>query len=424
MDSRDPNNDASQATTAQTKPRGWYRRHPIVTSLLILILLLVAALWIIHDQIERAFAQRIAAIRARGEPVTIQDLIVQKKNIPDEENMAVVVLAAARKLGSVKLTDEENKLLPYQGLAFTTPTGEQWSDPTLQASQRYLSRINPALRELHEAMKLEQSYYIANWTTPAIDIRMPELSDMRQAAKALMLEVQTAAHLHDRENVELFIREMMPLTHALDGDTTLIAALVQIAVITNLHDTIERVTNLTGLPDDSLRDIQAALRDAELHPDLAKAFRIERVLSLNTMQWIHSIASWDFHYAFYALDISASLDFYAAMIEVLSEKNMSAAEGLNAWKAQAPPERWYSVYTDIIIPSTTRSIVLWLRMIGSNRALRTAIAAERFRLANGHWPEKLDVLVPAYLDAVPLDPIDGKPIRYAIIPEGIKTWTI
>ena len=45
-------------------------------------------------------------------------------------------------------------------------------------------------------------------------------------------------------------------------------------------------------------------------------------------------------------------------------------------------------------------------------------------MAKGKWPETLDDLVPAFLDAVPADPIDGKPIRYTRIPEGIKTWTI
>ncbi len=32
--------------------------------------------------------------------------------------------------------------------------------------------------------------------------------------------------------------------------------------------------------------------------------------------------------------------------------------------------------------------------------------------------------MPKYIASIPLDPIDDQPIRYAIIPEGIKTWTI
>ena len=41
-----------------------------------------------------------------------------------------------------------------------------------------------------------------------------------------------------------------------------------------------------------------------------------------------------------------------------------------------------------------------------------ALALERFRLATGGLPETLDQLVPEYLEAVPVDPFEGNPIRY------------
>ncbi|MCC7374694.1 MAG: hypothetical protein IT581_08555 [Verrucomicrobiales bacterium] len=42
----------------------------------------------------------------------------------------------------------------------------------------------------------------------------------------------------------------------------------------------------------------------------------------------------------------------------------------------------------------------------------TACALERHRLANGSYPDTLAPLVPKYLPAVPVDPIDGQPLRY------------
>jgi hypothetical protein len=46
------------------------------------------------------------------------------------------------------------------------------------------------------------------------------------------------------------------------------------------------------------------------------------------------------------------------------------------------------------------------------RVLIVMVAAERFRLANGRWPEKLMELMPAFLKTVPADPFDGQPLRY------------
>jgi hypothetical protein len=40
------------------------------------------------------------------------------------------------------------------------------------------------------------------------------------------------------------------------------------------------------------------------------------------------------------------------------------------------------------------------------------VAAERYRLAHGRWPARLDDLVPQFLPALPRDPYDGKPLKW------------
>jgi hypothetical protein len=46
-------------------------------------------------------------------------------------------------------------------------------------------------------------------------------------------------------------------------------------------------------------------------------------------------------------------------------------------------------------------------------AERTLIALKAFKVEKGRLPKTLDELVPEYLDAVPLDDYDGKPLRYS-----------
>jgi hypothetical protein len=46
------------------------------------------------------------------------------------------------------------------------------------------------------------------------------------------------------------------------------------------------------------------------------------------------------------------------------------------------------------------------------RCGQVALAAERYRQKRGNWPQSLADLVPKHLSAVPLDPFDGKPLRY------------
>jgi hypothetical protein len=51
-------------------------------------------------------------------------------------------------------------------------------------------------------------------------------------------------------------------------------------------------------------------------------------------------------------------------------------------------------------------------------ATRVACAIERYRLVEGRLPPTLDQLVPRWLDRIPTDVVDGRPLRYRIRPEG------
>ena len=51
----------------------------------------------------------------------------------------------------------------------------------------------------------------------------------------------------------------------------------------------------------------------------------------------------------------------------------------------------------------------WLAQL---RCVTIGLALERFRLAEGRWPNSLNELVPKYLIRVPRDPFEGKPLRY------------
>src|SRR5262245_40377101 len=46
------------------------------------------------------------------------------------------------------------------------------------------------------------------------------------------------------------------------------------------------------------------------------------------------------------------------------------------------------------------------------RTLMLIVAVERYRLKHKKWPGSLDDLKPGLLKAIPLDPYDGKPLRY------------
>ena len=58
---------------------------------------------------------------------------------------------------------------------------------------------------------------------------------------------------------------------------------------------------------------------------------------------------------------------------------------------------------------------------GETDLARVVLAAARFRAKHGKYPQRLDQLVPAYLPAVPLDPLTDKPLGLRISGSG---WTV
>jgi hypothetical protein len=58
------------------------------------------------------------------------------------------------------------------------------------------------------------------------------------------------------------------------------------------------------------------------------------------------------------------------------------------------------------------------------RCALVALAAERYRRQDGAWPQSLAELVPHYLTAVPLDPVDGEPLRYRRTDTGAVIYSV
>ena len=42
----------------------------------------------------------------------------------------------------------------------------------------------------------------------------------------------------------------------------------------------------------------------------------------------------------------------------------------------------------------------------------------------GRLPENLGALVPEFLDDLPADPFDGKPMRYRVFPDGFAVYAV
>lgn len=85
---------------------------------------------------------------------------------------------------------------------------------------------------------------------------------------------------------------------------------------------------------------------------------------------------------------------------------------LNAIREKAEKLPFYLIGSRISVPSVLSATTRDARSIALGRIVLAALAVERFRNDTRRLPESLAELMPRYLNAVPIDPFDGKPVRY------------
>jgi hypothetical protein len=81
----------------------------------------------------------------------------------------------------------------------------------------------------------------------------------------------------------------------------------------------------------------------------------------------------------------------------------------------------YRIFTHLLLPGLAKVHAKADRSLTTSRLAITVAGLERHRLATGSYPKALDDLVPRFLVAVPLDPMDGQPLRYRLNADGTFT---
>jgi len=81
----------------------------------------------------------------------------------------------------------------------------------------------------------------------------------------------------------------------------------------------------------------------------------------------------------------------------------------------------YRIFTDLLMLDLAKVHAKADRSLTTSRLAVTVAALERHRLATGGYPKSLGDLVPRFLAKVPLDPMDGRPLRYRVNADGSFT---
>lgn len=334
----------------------------------------------------------------------------------------------------------------------------------------------PAVQLLHQVLDHPKLDFQLDYKKGA-QMLLPHLAPMRRSAQILDTSAIYELHVGDTAAATTNILTLLAIVQRDVRDELLISHLVRIAITTIAVSPTWELLQATNVTDVQLAAVQSSWQQLNFLKDAENAFEIERITSDVTIERSRSSHE-EFEKIFPPMTFGSSFGgsssgssgwadvlenftaspraaigeamwrsswSYSAELHVLRD-NQVILESLRAM--QTNQTQFYKTNYDAMssrlstlgytntggaffsalrIPDfrvyfrdggLSSSIRRTLQIETARRVVVTAIALKRFQLRHGVWPQTLNELTPEFIASVPIDPFDGKPLKYHPNPDG------
>ncbi len=417
---------------AEPTPRRARTRKVLLFGVALMLVLFLAVVATVYLQGPRRWRALIDEMEG---PVTFDQLMAAAEPIPDEDNLRLLLEPLAERLEAAIEDPRVAGLLPPLGdfeRADTWPV--TYTPERIAATRAFVddhADLYDQLPRYSAGQRGRREY--ASGQEMLMELYKAALpSAARHASKLLALRT----HLLALEGSNILavgdIEAMVNLAWSYHQEPTLISGLMQVAVVAMAVDALEKSLVHVELDDATASRLIDVLSERAAEDVVYWAVRGERAFMIGTSNALMAPdggaiidlpnnplrhAPWlikaDLVHAVQRMTelVDASEDGPAALLEVARAQDNDTLPA-------------YAILSGMLTPSVTRAVEMFLRGDAQLHSAITALACERYRLAQGAWPEALDELVPRYLPAVPIDPFDGAPLRYKKTTAGIVIYSI
>ena len=435
------------ATPPQT---AWRRRWPRRLGLLLLIALAVPvayfffARWSLDADIDRA----IAETDALDPGWRLADIEAARKTYRDDENLALHSITVRRMLGKRPSPAYEKD---YDAIFKDLPAPAQLNVQQAALIRAAFEQYPDALVEARKLKDLPGGRFPVTMADDYISTLLPDHQEARVVADLLMHDAIFRAHGGDPDGALESCAAALNTGRAFGDDGFLISLLVRISCYERAIQAAERTLAQGQAKDAPLADLQKRMliERAELQQHWINGVRGERAgrfqfisalrggkirlgdYMVNTLRInvpIHEVVATNFMPELYTSDYPNQLRH---MNELVAAARLPLEEQLDQFAAlEAKVTRTRSRKTQLanilpfMPPDLTNLCKTHLRVHIHLGATEAGIACERFRLAHQRWPESLAEVVKAgFLESIPDDPLDGEPLRFARLKNGVAVFS-
>ncbi len=325
---------------------------------------------------------------------------------------------------------------------------------TAEEYLRWSATLEPDFNRIREALQRPYARIEGDYTEPYA-IPIPNFVTMRAVAQTLSQRAHCYFLLDQPDKA---LRELT-LVHGLcrllearptGKPMTLLAAMINVAVTGLYTDMIAEGMRREVWHEAQLTALEEQLAGVNLPPLVAEAFRDERAATAHTFEKTPpSVVADQFirlsggkpslwrrlKEPFYTFMTFAPRGWvYQNMVRgsaleqqmidaIQPDRGIVAPDQINIVtdsisKLGGGGIRPYTFLVSRALPNYRRAIQVLARRQTAADEARVACALERYRLAQGAYPETLDALAPRFIDKLPHDIIDGQPLKYRRTDDG------
>jgi hypothetical protein len=310
-------------------------------------------------------------------------------------------------------------------------------------SLAWSSQFEPDFDLLREALKRPYARMDGNYAVPS-EGPVPNFVCVRAVAQTLAQRAHCYLLLGEPGQALPELTLMHDMRHLLEcaptgKPITLIAAMINVQVAGFYTDVIADGLQKHVWQEPQLVALQSQLADTKLAPDVVEGFRVEQSAvsgyrlsdvmlydKTNLWQKLESKAFWLFDVAprgWTYQNMAVAAHLYQKLCnsvdlsnDIMSPKEIDTAisETEHTRNSSSP----FVLLGRMIIPNFSRATQVTSHNQAMINEAQIACALERYKLANGNYPETLDALAPQFIEKIPHDIIGGQPLHYRRTSDG------
>jgi hypothetical protein len=434
----------------KTKSRPWIGWLKCLGfGLLILAMLTALGVFWHRDKMATKLQQMMAEMDRTDPGWRLEDIEAARAEVLEEDNSARVIVAAAKQMPqrwpSAAFPEEHLRLLP---------ANEMMSGEDFVVLSRELNSVSEALKTADRLADMPRGRHRIHHERNPIMTLLPDQQESRRIVSLLAYEAMRQSQKGDSKKALAACCAALNAARSLGDEPYIISQLIRIAGVVVTCQAIERTLGQGEPPPEEMSKLQKLLENEDANSSLLATTRGERAvlhqvfegvergeIPLNLLEGLTSggpsrgdsqsdrlknlaITLWRMDTR---EDHALFLSLMNRRVEEVKRPLHEQVALEKAWDEEvrtrlAPPSR--AVLTRLLLPAMQKFSEAFRREHAYLRCASVALAAERYRRDKKIWPQSVDQLSPQYLSSVPLDPYDGKPLRYKRKIDGVIIYSI